>query len=502
MRAGAIWSAAATFAGALGALLVTPLLIRALGVAEFGLYILILALMSHAAVFDFGLPWAATRFFTDDLARGDADALASRYRAAAMFLLGSGVTAGVAAIALVPWIGRLAGAQRPDALRPAMMLAATSIVIIFRASLLQSLLRAAQRFGDVGRVALVTSILLPIASYLAVRWRPDVTTLLAANLAMNLVALALLRAAVARHVPRALSPVAWQAIRVREMAAFSGWSSAGGLVTALMLQIDRLCVAVLGSVAGLTYYAVPAQLASRVNVLGGVSASLFLSRAGTLHARNDLDELARQHAAARRLLAWLTLGVAVPLATFGPAFLEVWIGPDMRAAGGPILLALVVGHAIIGVTSIDAALIEGCGRPDLTTKAMLAWAAAAIVAGTLTYPWLHAGAIAGAVALWLGGVGVTTVMLARRFLPAGHGSAGRLAAGAGGAVLVALAFHAALAPVIVDIMSALGIMFLCGAATLLWGSGTVLTRADRQLLFARAVRQRLGLAPAIRESGA
>jgi O-antigen/teichoic acid export membrane protein len=502
VRAGAIWSAAATFTGAVGALLVTPPLVRALGVGEFGLYILILGMMSLAALFDLGLPWAATRFFAADLARGHGDMLASRYRAASIFLFGAGVTAGAAAIALVPWIGRLAAVPRPETLRPTMLVGAASIVILFRVSLLQSLLRAAQRFGDVGRVALVTSVLLPLLSYLAVRWSPDVTSLLAANLAVNLVALLLLRAAVARHVPRALAPVVGRTSRVREMAGFSGWSSAGGLVTTLMLQIDRLCVAVFGSVGGLTYYAVPAQLASRVNLLGGVSASVFFSRVGSLHALDNLDELARQHAAARRLLAWLTLGVAAPIVTFGPTFLEVWIGPDMRAFGGSILVALVVGHALIGVTSIDAALVEGCGRPDLTAKATVGWAAAALVVGALTYPWLQAGAIAGAMTLWLAGVGVTTVMLARRVFHPWRGSARRLAAGAAGAGLLAVALHAALAPFIVGVVSALGIMLVCGGAILLWGSATVLTATDRHLLFARAVRQRLGSEAAAREAAA
>jgi O-antigen/teichoic acid export membrane protein len=286
------------------------------------------------------------------------------------------------------------------------------------------------------------------------------------------------------------------------MAAFSGWSSAGGLVATLMMQIDRLCVAVFGSVAGLTYYAVPAQLASRVNLLGAVSASVFFSRVGSLLARNDLDELARQHAAARRLLVWLTLAVALPVVTFGPAFLEVWIGPDMRAFGGSILVALVVGHALIGVTSIDAALVEGCGRPDLTTKATVGWAAAALVAGALSYPWLQAGAIAGAITLWLAGLGVTTAMLARRVFQPCRGSARRLAAGAGGAAILALALHAALVAFIVDVRSAVAIMLVCGAAILLWGSATVLTPTDRHLLFARAVRQRLGPEPTAREAAA
>lgn len=497
MKRGVMWSLAAAVAGALGALLVTPELIRTVGVAEFGLYILILSIGSHAAPFDLGLPWAATRFFADDLARGRADALASRYQATSIVLLGVAVAAGAAAIALIPWIGGLAGAQRPGALRPLMATASASIVVGFRVSLLQSLLRAAQRFDEVGRIALITAVLTPLGLYVGVRARADVATLVAANLAVNLIALALLRIAAARHVPIALRSVAWQPDRVREMAVFSGWSSVGGFVTAVMLQIDRICVALLGSVSGLAYYAVPAQVASRVNLLGSVSTNVFFSRAGWLLAQGRRDELTRQHAAARRILVWLTLAVAVPLGTFGPTFLDVWIGPDMRAAGGSILVALVVGHAIVGVTSIDAALLEGCGRPDLTTKTMLGWALFATAGGALAYPWLHADAIAGAVALWLGGVGTTTAWLARSVLGrSADGSVGRIATAAGGAVALGLTFEAAIGPLLGGLAGTIAGMVFCAAAILLYGFFTVLTRQDRGDLLAPAVLRRVRFAPA------
>jgi len=130
----------------------------------------------------------------------------------------------------------------------------------------------------------------------------------------------------------------WAPRYLREMAAFGGWSSLGRVLLVVMLQVDRLAVALLGSVTGLTYYAVPANLASRVNFLGGPLANMFLSRASLLQAQGKAAELDRQQASGGRFLVWTAAAAAVPLALLGPRFLGVWIGPDMATQGGRVLI--------------------------------------------------------------------------------------------------------------------------------------------------------------------
>ena len=89
-----------------------------------------------------------------------------------------------------------------------------------------------------------------------------------------------------------------------------------------MLQVDRLAVVFLGSMTGLTYYAVPASVASRVNAIGTAVAGLFFSRASALHAAGNRVALRQQHDAATRLLIWVTVSAAAPLVWLGDAFLQ------------------------------------------------------------------------------------------------------------------------------------------------------------------------------------
>lgn len=481
MKRGALWSFAATTVGALGTLLVTPLLIRTLGTAEFGAYVLILTATSYATFLDLGLPWAATRSFADDLARGHREVLASRLATAAILLFVTSCAAGAAAVAVVPWIVEMAGGS-PAGVPVAVTLAAASVCVAFQTGLFQALLRAAQRFDDVGRAAFATSVIVPLGSYLAVRFQPDLVLLMAVNLVANLTALLLLVRAAARRLPLRLRDARWDVDRLREMATFSGWSSISRLVTVVMLHCDRLFVALAGSVTGLTYYAIPAQLASRINLLGEISTTVFFAKTSWLRAGGRLDDLRRQHATMRRLLVWVTAALAVPLITFGPVFLEVWIGPDMRSSGAPVLLMLVLGYATISVTAIDAALVEGCGRPDLTAKASSFWAWCALGVGVGLHPWLSSAAIGAAVAIWLIGLGVTNAILRRRVLGPGSGSVTGMLAGVAGAYGLSRVVEAAVGDAIVDLVTVVLAMLASGATVLLWGLFAILHRDDRRML--------------------
>ena len=90
MKRGLAWSLLATFFGAIGSLLITPVLVHTLGAVEFGLYILVLTIASYAGFFDFGLTWAATRYFAEDIADGRPEQLTSRFHTLARFLFGVG----------------------------------------------------------------------------------------------------------------------------------------------------------------------------------------------------------------------------------------------------------------------------------------------------------------------------------------------------------------------------------------------------------------------------
>jgi O-antigen/teichoic acid export membrane protein len=491
VKRGLLWSVVATVCGVVGSLFVTPLLLSRLGPAEFGLYVLVLTVAAYASFFDFGLTWAAGRYFADDVATGRRGDLVGRFFTLTYFLAGVGLLSVAGAVVVGPALLRHTGTSSDGAVVAALVLAAASFALTLQINLAGTLLRGCQRFDEAGRVNTIGSVLLPLGSYVAMRLGASLNLLLAVNVLINVVVLTLyvLRS---RHELRTVEPTPrWSPRYLREMASFGGWSMSTRACGIVVLQVDRLAVAFLGSITALTYYSVPASVASRVNAIGGAVAGSFFTRASALHAAGSRAALRRQHAAATRLLVWVAVSAAAPLVLLGDEFLRAWIGPEMAAHGGPVLLVLVLGYAVMAVGALDAVTLEGCGRPDLSGLTVLAWSALAIGFVLTLGPTLGVRAVAYAVAGWLAGVGLTDMVLARRVVlaPAEERTSTMM-----GLVLVVAATAGVahlVRPLIDRLATALVGLASVGLVALGVGFFVILTRGDRALI----VRQLADLLP-------
>ena len=154
----------------------------------------------------------------------------------------------------------------------------------------------------------------------------------------------------------------------------------------------------------------------------------------------------------------------------------------MATHGGPVLLVLVLGYAVMAVGALDAVTLEGCGRPDLSGLTVLAWSALAIVFVLALGPALGVQAVAYAVAGWLAGVGLTDMVLARRVVLA---PAEERASTMIGLVLV-VAPTAGVAHLVRPLIDRLAtaLIGLAGAGLVALGVGffVILTRGDRSLI--------------------
>jgi O-antigen/teichoic acid export membrane protein len=161
---GVFWSLGSLVLSTLGTLLVTPVLIRALGTADYGLYLLVLSVSSYGGYFDLGLGWAAGRYFAQDLAAGRRDHLTQRLSSVAAAFLLLGLVATALAVGLGPRLLRAAGGVRQDA-RLCFFLGSASFLLSMEAGVLAALLRGGQRFGTAGAPAVLASALLFGGSY-------------------------------------------------------------------------------------------------------------------------------------------------------------------------------------------------------------------------------------------------------------------------------------------------------------------------------------------------
>jgi O-antigen/teichoic acid export membrane protein len=294
------------------------------------------------------------------------------------------------------------------------------------------ILEAAQRFAMVNAVKVpfyLSSALLPVAG-------------VALGLGLDGVAWMLLAAVVVICVVQAsmclrVFPVLWGVPRVhraelRALAGFGGWVMVSNAVNPLLTYVERLAIGMLRSIGAVTRYTAPSEMIMRLSLLAACLSDTLFPAFSTLAGQGRFDVLATFASRAVKYL-FLLLGPTVILTVaFGRGMLELWLGPGVQDESVTALQWLAVGVLVNSLASVPYAVVQACGRPDVTARFHLVELPVhALVVWALVSAW----GIPGAALAWTLRVTLDAVLLFAAgdrlgFLPLRAFASGRVRLGA------------------------------------------------------------------------
>jgi O-antigen/teichoic acid export membrane protein len=333
------------------ALTVTVLLARALGPDRFGLYALVMAIVTFAYTFArLGIHETVGRFVAEFDGRGQ--------RAVAAIVAGRGlrlalITASGATLILAAAAVPLAALFHHPELRVFILVGALTLVPRLAAGVLRNVLRGIQQYHYLLRMNLATSPLWVAACALVV-WRGGgITGLLLAGLAIELLNLSALGFWVRREVG-----IGWSA---RLPDALRGRLLRYNLALAALILLNAIVwkrseIFFLGHFHGpdqVAYYAVPFGMTDRVTeLLPGALLGVLLPGLTYAQGAGDPGRFSALLSDALRYLAMLTLAICLLGIPLAPAVIGLLYGPRFSAA--TLVLQILLIATLFGVLG-DAA---------------------------------------------------------------------------------------------------------------------------------------------------
>ncbi len=351
-------------------LVVTPILLRALGHEKYGALILFNLVPQIAGQLDLGLSTAATRGFTQHAARGDRDGARRLFREALALLTAWGAVLGIVFYALHPAIASALKLDTVVADASTVYLAAALAVPLALANAAALVpLRAVERYGAIARVQVtvgiaywsscawwaprggtltqlvvlgtITVALATVALYVIARREHDLPPLpLTAPEGTNL-ATPVTPADSIASLPTTVAPLAATASdsqpRTFLLRPFLRLGAGAFIAQASSLatyNADKLLVSALISPAAAGAYAICTSIANKILLVIASGATFTFPRAARLHAEGDLDRVATTYAFATRISVLIASALAIPLIALAPEFLSIWIGPGFAADYG------------------------------------------------------------------------------------------------------------------------------------------------------------------------
>lgn len=354
------------------ALTLTPYIVHGLGVDAYSILSMAWVVAGYFAFLNLGLGPAVIKYVSQYHARGD-DAGVSRTLGTAMsFYLSAGFTgAFLMSLATGLLVRRLL--HIPVDLVPqaqfAFYLAAVGFMVNMALSVLGSVPRALERFDIANGMDMVMSTLTLVGSVVAIKLGYGLKGVMLVSLGLSCAALAAAAVIAARLLPRVNLAPRFDWAASAELFRFSWFILLGQVTNKIVFNVDKLLIGIFLPISQLTYYVIPFALAGRMLMFQGMVTPVIFPLISRLRAHGDRPELYEDvYVRSSKLVAALTLPVAVALAVYGGPFLYFWMGPDFAANGRTSLLLITFAFAATSMTCVPTAVSQALGAPEVSAK--------------------------------------------------------------------------------------------------------------------------------------
>jgi len=356
------------------ALFALPVLIRSIGVDRYGVFTLSMIVVGYFGLFDFGLGRAATKLIAEAAASNDEAEIPGLFRISLYLMLAFGAVAAVLVAALAPWLV-LSVLKIPPALRPESMhafyLLAFAMPFVISGGSLGGTLSAFQRFDLINAVRVPTGIFSYLGPLLVLPFSHRLGWLVAILVVGRLTGWLATFILCMRVIPVLRYKQRPRRAAIRPMLSFGGWVTVSGVVGPIMVYFDRFLIGAMLSMAAVSYYTVPFQIAGKLWVLpGAMGGVIFAAFSGSF--TRDPARAALIFERAGRYTALALFPPVLLIVAFAPEGLSLWLGRSFAAHGAAVLRWVAAAAFVNCLAWTPYGLVQAAHRPDLTAKFHLA----------------------------------------------------------------------------------------------------------------------------------
>jgi O-antigen/teichoic acid export membrane protein len=360
-------------------LLLTPLILRELGTARYGIWILTSSLIGYYGLLDLGFRAGVTQYLTRYLAIGD-HTKASECMSSAIAVLGAlaalMVVLSVAAAYIAPHIFDLPGEMVGEAFW-CILIVGCSSGIQFALSPFTSVFTAKQRFDLANLIGVMTRLLTAGGIAMSLKAGQGLVGISAVTCAVSVVDYVIRWRVAHRLAPHlSISRHRTSVKRLREIGSFGAWNFLISINAYVYQYVPNILIGSLMPISAVGHYALATALTRQINSVLGPVAQVIYPAATELHVQGDQEGLERLYHDSSRLIMLTMVSIVLIAAFWADDFYRLWIG-GRYLSGTPfhsvaVLFQILLISVITNYSSSIAAqiLISG-GRVRAVAIALL-----------------------------------------------------------------------------------------------------------------------------------
>ena len=355
---------------ALVAIIVVPLVVRALGHDRYGLLSLALTVFGSFSLLELGLGRTTTKFVAEYLGKGKVDRLGSVVWTSFGLQVLIGIFGGFLLALAAPFLARRVlnvPVELVEEAQTMFFILAFSAPVVLGSSALRGALEGAQRFDLVNAIKVALNISTYLIPLIGAHINIGITGIVFLMLVVRLIATIAYLLCCLWTFPSIRTHLSFDVFSLPFLISYAGWIALSNLIVPFLVQLDRYLIASLVSVKAVTFYSVPFEILNGLWIIPSGVAMVLFPAFSSLQAKGNKNLADLYMRPIKYIL--ISLGATVVLvATFSKDLLLVWQGPMFAEKSALVLQILVTGVLINSLGWVPANLLMGFGRPDLTTK--------------------------------------------------------------------------------------------------------------------------------------
>lgn len=379
----------------------SPVIIRALGNREYGLWELVMSVIGYMGLLDLGIGPALVRFVSVADGKQDKDDLQKTISTSFVFFSLVGGIAVLLFVVLGYYPATIAGKEAQDIanLGTVFMLLGLNAGITFPLQVFIATLMGVQRHYFINNVRIVLLVVRAVLSYHLLLSYPGKGLLIMALLEPLFAALqvAAFVGAVCldKNIPNiSFAAVSWA--KAKEMMAFGAKSATMLVASRLQNQSVPLIIGTMLGLGQIVYFVMPNRLVDYAKGLSLAIGFPLTPYFGAAVGKGDHEELVSTWLNTSLVLQIVSLAMPVVLFFCGETFLGLWIGPEYAEAGRVALYVLIAGLVADSLAANAFRMLTAQGKHGRCALTWLCLSAVSIPVGMGgAYLWGIAGVAAG-----------------------------------------------------------------------------------------------------------
>ncbi len=343
-------------------LVATPVIVRALGNKDYGIYALVLGFIGYSFTFNFGR--AITKYIAEYRVTGESDKIRDVISASFFVNLVVGLF-GVSVICLLAnWLVRGVFHIEPEAQDKtilALYVASGIIFISMISQLFSSILLGIQRFDVYSKIYTANGFALISGNLVLAYLDFSLLALLYWNFAVLFIFTIIYAIAAKKLVPEFRLSLKFQRETLGLVLRYSAGIVAYQILANALLLFERGWITQRLGSESLTYYVIPMSLGMQLQAFVASLVLVIFPLASELGC--DREKLLRLYIKATKVISLFVIFVIASVFVESKLFLRLWLGEPFAQQSSRLLIMHIICFGLISILSISWQMTEGLGFP-------------------------------------------------------------------------------------------------------------------------------------------